>query len=195
MNLRTRGFTITELIIVITVISILVAIASIGWSNVVTWSRDNARENDINQWMGVFELYKGRYQVYPVVLAADGSDSFCLGTFADTSNRCGQYTQSPGTRTISDSDSTNMLSEIGEVGNIPENSSPTVNNLLAGPIVDFTQSTSGGVVTATAKFINFFQGGCPSGFTSEPSISYLAGLPANTAYACTKTKQFTYTPQ
>ena len=205
MNRFLRGFTLVELVIVIAVLGILVTIGMLSWNGALTGSRDHARELDARAWASSFDTYKSRYIVYPSMPTADGTAAaatICLGDFTtETNSKCGQYNSSTATAFLPASSATAMLAEIVKVGNVPTNSGPVVKNVLTGPIYYATQATVSGTVTVTAKFINFFENSCPTGFTninsSLPSTiaQVMTGLPTGTnANACALTKTFSYTP-
>ncbi len=198
-----RGFTVVELLIIITSLGILIGIVTVGWSAVNTMSRDKAREQDTKQWATTFDLYKSRYVVYPALPSADGTAPpqaamLCLGTF--TGGKCVQV-NGPPSQNISDTDSSSLLTEVKKLGNQPTNNGPSVNGQYAGPFVYIWQSTSAGIITVNAKFVNFFDRACPSGFTREttqpspgaPFTSLLSGVPSS-VYVCSFTKSMTYDP-
>jgi prepilin-type N-terminal cleavage/methylation domain-containing protein len=198
------GFTVIELLIVIVVIGTIVAIGLIAWSGLLITSRDKARETDTIAWASSFDLYKGRYVVYPAMPTADGalgSVTLCLGAFTSTSSKCGQYGSATPTKFIAAAGSASLLTEMAKVGNVPSNSGAAINSALIGPLAYLTQSTAAGTVTVTGQFINFFEKSCPTGFTNinaslPTSIALvMTGLPAGTsANACSLSKVFSYTP-
>lgn len=178
MNRSMRAFSIVELLIAIVVIGILAGIATVAWGGAVRWSEDRARESDTNQWVGAFELYKSRFEIWPVLPDNDLAPKVvCLGVFsANSSGRCGQYTGAgaadfnglTGTYEASSGTEFNTFkAAVEKVGKFPTNSGKKQGN-FAGPLVYLWQSSNmvSGEVTVTGVFINFFQNACPNGFTN-----------------------------
>lgn len=199
-NHNQRGFTLVEMVIVVTVIAIIAALMIVWWANIPAWSRDKARESDVTQWVSRFSLYQSRYFVYPVMPTADGvlgSVTRCLGSFASYNNKCGRYNSSVPTAYINAAQSADMMTNVTKVGNTPTNSSVAISNALVGPLVYLERtSLGGGSYRIDARFINFFEGSCPSGMTNTNGslpASILLVMPAGvTANACQVTSQFTY---
>ncbi len=215
---RHSGFTIVELLIVIVVIGIIAGIVIVGWGGLVSSSRDKAREQDVRQWAAAFDTYKSRFSVFPTLPTGDGnggSKRYCLGDVSyyttSYSGRCGQYTQSgqSPTKTTDAVDSTTMNTAIKKIGNLYTNGGAAVGNTFIGPMVYLYQSTSGGVVTVDAYFINFFEKACNAidGFgdalsSSDSNYSKIypgvnglvsgGGLPS--VNVCYYKKSLTYTP-
>lgn len=199
---RLKGFTVVELLIVITVLTILASITYVGFSQLVTSSRNTARESDTKAWMSSFDAYKARFTVWPILPSGSGTKTICLGQF--TNNKCGQYGSSTATRFLSASgtDYNTVRTGIAKVGDLYKNSGNQDNYALAGPIVHMWQ-TGSGTVTVNARFINFYEGECPKGSNGEYTASnlpsaisgVLTGLPSGTsARACYFEKSFTYRP-
>lgn len=202
MKLTQRGYTLPELLVVIVVLVILSTIAVVGWESVSAWSRDRAREQDTQQWVSTFDLYKSRFVVYPVMPTADGLPATfrCLGTPASFPNgKCGQFNSTDITRGIPASASSGLEAEITKVGKMPVNSNEKIRNLLTGPVLRVVKSTSGTTTTVDAWFINFFENGCPKNFqpsSSHPGVAdaIVAGLPAGTmVHTCIIKKNFQIT--
>lgn len=194
-----RGFTIVELLIVITVLGVLVTIVLLMWGGAIRSAEDKARENDVRQWANTFELYRGRYVVYPISPAVSGFGSgtwACLGTFASTGARCGQYGQV--SYSYADSTGSTILTEAAKTGKLPANSGPKVDNLFVGPLLYIEQSSSSAPITVRAHFVNFFQQKCPSDFTNVTSTSPYSALKSgqgsNPTFICELRREFTYSP-
>jgi len=202
---RSNGFTLVELILVIVVLGILAAIAAISLGGFISSSHDHAREDDVRSWASTFDLYKSRFGAYPAMPTGNtpgGDVTLCLGPFSSANNKCGQYKSSTSYKFLPASSSSTLLSNAGKMsanGQAPIDSGLAINNLLIGPIVYVKQSTSGSTVTVTARFINFFERGCPSNFTDVSSslptaISLvLSGISGVKACALSPDKTFSYT--
>lgn len=68
-----RGFTIVELIVVITVIAILATIVIVSYSSVQKSSRDSQRKSDVTQVKIALEKYYADNGQFPAVCSADGT--------------------------------------------------------------------------------------------------------------------------
>jgi prepilin-type N-terminal cleavage/methylation domain-containing protein len=198
-----RGFTIVELLIVIVVIGILVGLTTTVWVRAGIGARDRARETETRAWAGAFDVYKGRFGVYPAMPTNDTTPAYvCLGSFSSTSGKCGIYGGSSSQYIdATQSPTTTMLANLVKVGNVPTNNAPPVGHQAAGPFVAVTQTTNAatGVISVTGSFIDFFELGCPtSDFTlltssSDPTISaIISALPGYKV--CSLGKTFTYNP-
>jgi prepilin-type N-terminal cleavage/methylation domain-containing protein len=204
MKSRTSGFTIVELLIVIVVLAVLATIVLVSWSMTTSWMRDESRKAETQQWVDTFESYRNRFTVFPTMPTnAATPTTVCPGSFASYSNKCGQYGSATATRFIAASGTAhaNLLTQVGKIGNVPSNNGSTINNVLKGPIIHVSQNQDANPRTVTALFINFFEQGCPSGWTNisaslPANISgVLTGLPGGTtATACSLSKNFTYSP-
>lgn len=195
---RARGFSIIELLVIVSTLGILVTIGVFGFNGIQIWSQNNTRATEVQQWASTFDLYKTRYGGYPVMPTADGTTYYCLGSFGAYNNKCGQYTLAAGSKNLDATLSASMLTEVAKVGDVPASSAPAINKQLVGPYVRLTQQTTAGspnTITVTATLIGFFQGsGCP-GNTSliaiTPASGYVADLSNITE--CGVTRSMTYT--
>lgn len=129
MQTRRSGFTLVELIIVISALGILVTVGTIGWGTTVKWSQNKTRATELSQWKSTFELYKSRFATYPA--PSNISTPYCLGN-GFTSNRCGNTTSG------SYAPSSDLHTQISRVSKLPENPHPLVNNTHVGPFVSYT---------------------------------------------------------
>lgn len=77
-----RGFTLVELLVVITIIAVLSAIAMVSYSNVLKTSRDSKRLSDLKLIQSALEEYHADQIYYPdegLNLANDTSITNCSG--------------------------------------------------------------------------------------------------------------------
>lgn len=65
--MKKRGFTLTELLITVSIIAILVTIALAAYSTINKQSRDTKRKNDLEQIRSALEMYKSDKGYYPAV--------------------------------------------------------------------------------------------------------------------------------
>lgn len=222
MKQRLLGFTLVEILIVVTLLGIVLSIGVLSWSNVAGNSRDRARAQDVKTWAQTFDLYKSRFTVWPALPTDDSTAKIvCLGVpYAESSSvnpnkRCGQYTSVSGTDTTykntvtagavtsDDTTFTALKTEILKVGNFPTNTSLPITDVstpVVGPAVHLSQSTVSGTVTVTGLFFGFFENPCANDLTNLKASSslsaFLSGVPSGSAkpHVCGLTKQFSYTP-
>lgn len=63
---RTSGFTFVELLVVITIIAVLMAIATVAYSSTMTKSRDAKRLSDLEQIRSALEICRSEDGYYPI---------------------------------------------------------------------------------------------------------------------------------
>jgi general secretion pathway protein G len=63
-----KAFTLVEILVVVTIISLLASIAAVSYSRFVKQSRDARRKTDIEQIRAAIELYRNFNSVYPPAL-------------------------------------------------------------------------------------------------------------------------------
>jgi len=84
MNFVKKGFTLVELLVVISIIGILMAISLFGLQGARESSRDARRKSDIEQVRSGLEIYKSDCDIYPASLGTSlvgtGSPTSCAVT-------------------------------------------------------------------------------------------------------------------
>jgi general secretion pathway protein G len=70
---KTNGFTLVEILVVVTIISLMASVAAVSYSRFIKQSRDARRKTDIEQIRAAIELYRNFKGVYPASLAFDGT--------------------------------------------------------------------------------------------------------------------------
>ncbi len=71
--MKKKGFTLVEILVVVTIISLLASIAAISYSRFIKQSRDSRRKTDIEQIRAAIELYRNFKSAYPSALTFDGT--------------------------------------------------------------------------------------------------------------------------
>jgi prepilin-type N-terminal cleavage/methylation domain-containing protein len=107
--IRSKGFTIVELLIVIVVIAILAAISIVVYSGIQARARESADQAVVSRYIKAFKLMKADLGNLPV---GHGSDSSCLGP-APQPEMCGLGGQNA---TASSSATTNMKALLAQYG-------------------------------------------------------------------------------
>lgn len=74
-----KSFTLVEILVVVTIISMLASVAAVSYSRFIKQSRDARRKTDIEQIRAAAELYRNFKGVYPSSLAFDGSGEIVDG--------------------------------------------------------------------------------------------------------------------
>lgn len=109
-----KGFTIVELLIVVVIIGILVALASVSYTAITSKAEFAAIQSDVKQKTQAIELFKIKNGTYPTSISAcDGQDSstLCLKT---PENYSVNYKYFPvGTRSLGTGFSNTILSNAG----------------------------------------------------------------------------------
>lgn len=85
MKMR-RGFTLVELLIVITILGILASIALVSFRSAQMRGRDAQRKSDLKQTVSALELFYADYQKYPN--AVSGAPAACPFTPPNTWAAC-----------------------------------------------------------------------------------------------------------
>jgi prepilin-type N-terminal cleavage/methylation domain-containing protein len=152
-KLRTNGFTIVELLVVIVVIAILASITVVAYSGAQVRANNSSRLSEYNAWRKAFELYKVANGTYPAM--ADGG--YCLGTNFP-GGKCRDYLANNG-NTLAESNSTALMNALKTVSTLPQTTHAGVNGTV-GPYVYY----GGGWLQITVVF----SGGpsdCPRGLS------------------------------
>ena len=151
---RQRGFTITELIIVIVAIAILATIGIVSYSNVQRQARNAVRLKEVKDWVELVELYYHKYKHYPGEgVAVDGGA--CLGTGfplgTDGKARCRERTNNPG-YSYKEEDSVTLMNEFKAIADIPttEKIPAGGDKWLVGPWIEFHYNEWGTLNISTA---------------------------------------------
>lgn len=74
-----KAFTLVEILVVVTIISLLASIAAISYSRFVKQSRDARRKTDIEQIRAAIELYRNFNGAYPTPGMVFGTDEIVDG--------------------------------------------------------------------------------------------------------------------
>ena len=67
---KLNGFTLIEILVVATIISLLAAAASVAYSQLSKQSRDARRKTDLEQVRAALEMYRSNNDDYPVNLSS-----------------------------------------------------------------------------------------------------------------------------
>jgi general secretion pathway protein G len=74
------GFSLIEILIVVTIISLLVSIAAVSYGSFVKQSRDAKRKTDIEQVRAAIEMYKSFNNVYPTPDVSGSNNGMPFGS-------------------------------------------------------------------------------------------------------------------
>jgi len=164
MRKTISGFTVVELLIIITVIGILAAISVVAYNGIQKSSRNATRLAELKGWQKTFQTYKSRNGTYPDVTATD----YCLGSDFPVGyngeKRCRNYTLSNASISYKESDNAAFMTALGSVGlpAVTGGKIPVAD--LVGPYVDYWGKDWGGYL------VGVFEGGngdCPKGLNQE----------------------------
>lgn len=86
----TKGFTVVEILVVITILSALVGVILFNSGNARDQSRDIERQSDLRALQSAIELYKQRYGRYPAGCRGPGTWSGEIGTVYECPTGAGQ---------------------------------------------------------------------------------------------------------
>lgn len=148
---QSRGFTIVELLIVVSVLGILVTIGLVGWGSTITSSQNKTRATEISQWKSTFDLYKSRFAIYP---APTSNGTYCIGNDFP-SDRCGV--------SGSFSENNDLNTALQRVSKLPTYDHVLVDNTYLGPYAIYTDTT----IRIVGVFKGNGSGTCPTGTTYD----------------------------
>lgn len=116
--LKSSGFTIVELLIVIVVIAILAAISIVAYNGIQQRANNNARIANASNSVKLLSAYIATYGQYPLL---EGNS--CIGNgFAENNTKCwGWNSATPSLRVTAFNDT-----ELVKVGSLPNNTTPPV---------------------------------------------------------------------
>lgn len=133
MKRAKNGFTIIELIVVVTVIGILAGIVFVNYNNAQIKARNADRAAEMHNWKNLFELYYANYGQYPPV--ANGN--YCLGfnfpLGSDGQARCRDSAMTDPNYSYLQSGNAQLMTYLQQVGTIPTNQPVRVGGDLVGP--------------------------------------------------------------
>ena len=92
---KTEGFTLVEVLVVVTIISVLASIAAVSYSRFIKQSRDTRRKTDVEQIRAAIELYRNFKGAYPTPGMTFGSSSITDVVGGVTSTYLGKVPDDP----------------------------------------------------------------------------------------------------
>jgi prepilin-type N-terminal cleavage/methylation domain-containing protein len=140
--IRIRGFTLVELLVVISIIGILTSVVAVNANTARRQSRDAKRKADIQNVAGALELYRATNHLYPFGPAVDyGSLRSTLSVYS--SNIPSDPTNaSPGYIYKSDATGSHFFLDVAlENSNELATINPTPNNVDTTAITSFVTGT------------------------------------------------------
>lgn len=78
--MKRSGFTLIELIVTVTIISVLVAAGAVSYTSVTRRSRDAKRRSDVEQLRSALEMYRADFGYYPSTGGGGWTGAPNLGT-------------------------------------------------------------------------------------------------------------------
>lgn len=78
-----KGYTIIELLVVISIAGILMSLGAFSWNAVAARSRDNTRKTDLERIKTVLEQYASDYRSYPGVKTTQGLNLIAQNQLTD----------------------------------------------------------------------------------------------------------------
>jgi prepilin-type N-terminal cleavage/methylation domain-containing protein len=169
LSVKSRGFTIVELLIVIVVIGVIASIVVVAYAGITTRALNASRFEEMKSWVRVLQSYQAVNGHLPKI--EDGYHYYCLGSGFPIGNggvpRCRDYNDAgsglyDNNISYPESENAGFMAELGTVGKVSAAPKKPINGTV-GPYVHY-DSTWGATV------VQWFNGGpsdCPSGTTRE----------------------------
>lgn len=138
MKLKSPGFTIVELLIVIVVIGILSAVTTVTYSGMQSRATNAARYQEDKAWIRILTAYKAQEGHYPNV----ASQNYCLGTGFPNGNatpggECRDYQASDPMYAYQENDNTLLMNELKKITkSLPSGPRKPVNGTV-GPYINY----------------------------------------------------------
>jgi len=76
---KQEGFTLFELLVVISIIGLIVAVGMVSYSQAQKRGRDARRKEDLKAWQNALEQYYSANTAYPNIASCDPGSSFLPG--------------------------------------------------------------------------------------------------------------------
>ena len=113
INLKRKGFTLIELMVVISILAILVAIGVTSYSTIRKNSRDSIRKADLHSIQNALEQYQGKNDSYPTLLSTLDTTYLPKGEPKDPKSKCGYEYNAPA---LSSYKSYELCADTEEIG-------------------------------------------------------------------------------
>lgn len=79
MDKSSSGFTLVELLVVVTIISLLTAIGVVNYISLIESSRDSKRQSDMKVIQSALQQYHADQRYYPLPSSSCGNGTFSIG--------------------------------------------------------------------------------------------------------------------
>jgi len=77
-KIQSHGFTLFELLVVISIIGVITALAVVSYSQAQIRARDSRRQQDLKSWQKALEQYYAQYGTY-LLAGCDPGDTYLVG--------------------------------------------------------------------------------------------------------------------